>query len=335
MFIVQLACAAELLVPSPSWVSYVPQARIAGRRHSWLPTTQSDGWKLRAATLDTHCATSPGTPRLLILNYPNNPTGVSYTVTELAELAAVARRHQVLVLSDEIYGDIHHRRAHASIAVHYPEGTIVATGLSKWCGAGGWRLGIFSLPPELEWLASAIASIASETFTAVSAPVQYAAVVAFDGGAEISAYLAACRRILVALGGHCAATLRAAGATLPEPDGGFYLFPDFTPLRNRPALGGVASSAQLAETLLQETGVATLPGTSFGRPASELTLRLSYVNFDGAAALRSAQANEVVDEAFLRRHCPDSIEAIERMADWVAPRTRQISLPAVSNLRSQ
>lgn len=316
MLITQLAYAAELLVPNPSWVSYVPQARIAGRRHHWLPTVQADAWKLRAATLDAHCAKSLSTPRLLVLNYPNNPTGVSYSADELGEIAAVARRHQVLVLSDEIYGDIHHRGAHTSIAVHYPEGTIVATGLSKWCGAGGWRLGVFSLPAELEWLAQAMASIASESFTAVSAPVQYAAVTAFNGGHEIAAYLKSCREILAALGGHCTATLQRAGATLPAPDGAFYLFPDFSPLRPHFAARGITTSAQLTETLLHQTGVATLPGTAFGRPADELTLRLSYVNFDGTAALREAQAGEAVDESFLRRHCPASVDAITRIAEW-------------------
>jgi aspartate aminotransferase len=320
MFVVQLAYDAELLVPNPSWVSYVPQARLAGRRHHWLPTSQADGWKLRAATLEAHCAAAPGRPRLLILNYPNNPTGVSYTADELGELAAVARRHGILVLSDEIYGDVHHRGTHASIAVHYPEGTIVATGLSKWCGAGGWRLGLFSLPPELDWLASAMAVVASETFTSVSAPTQFAALTAFQGGPEIEAYLDASRRVLAALGAHCTATLRAAGATLAAPDGAFYLFPDFSPLRPALATRGIATSAQLTESLLEDTGVATLPGTAFGRPADELTLRLSYVNFDGAAALQAVHAGERVDDSFLQRHCPASVEAIARLAGWAAHR---------------
>ncbi len=296
----------------------MPQAKIIGRAHHWLPTEQAHGWKLRAATLEAHCAAKPGVTRLLLLNYPNNPTGVSYPAAELAELAAVARRHRLIVLSDEIYGDVDHRGTHVSIAAHYPEGTIVATGLSKWCGAGGWRLGVFSLPPEMEWLAAAMAAVASETFTSVSAPVQHAAITAFNGGPEITAYLGASRRILSALGQHCAATLRGAGATLPSPEGGFYLFPDFSPLRPRLAARGINDSATLTERLLVETGVATLPGTCFGRPADELTLRLSYVNFNGAAALAAALAGGPIDENFLRQHCPDSLAAISLMAAWAA-----------------
>lgn len=318
IFLTQLAYAGELLVPSPSWVSYAPQARIIGRRVRWLPTDLAQDWKLLPETLDAHCRASPGLPRLLILNYPGNPTGVSYAEEELAALAAVARRHQVLVVSDEIYADLDHSGRTASISHHYPEGTIVSTGLSKWCGAGGWRLGLFSFPEELEWLCAAMAVIGTETFTSVSTPIQFAAMRAFQGGLEIEAYVAASRTILGALGRHCRSTLVAAGCRLARLDGAFYLFPDFEPFRERLAARGVTGSVALAERLLQDTGVATLPGAAFGRPAGELNLRLSYVNFDGAEALAATAAGEPVDEAFLRRHCPDTLTAIERMADWLA-----------------
>jgi len=317
IFITQLAYAGELLVPSPSWVSYAPQARIIGRRVKWLPTDFAHDWKLLPATLDAHCQSAPGLPRLLILNYPSNPTGVSYREDELAALAAVVRRHQVLVVSDEIYADLDHSGRTASISHHYPEGTIVSTGLSKWCGAGGWRLGLFSFPEELEWLCAAMAVIGTETFTSVSTPIQYAAIRAFQGGPEIDGYVAATQKILGAIGQYCRRTLVAAGGRLPPLDGAFYLFPDFTAHREKLAARSVTGSASLTERLLEDTGVATLPGEVFGRPADELTLRLSYVNFNGTAALAAAEAGATTDEAFVRRYCPDTVEAIHRMADWV------------------
>jgi len=318
IFMTQLAYAGELLVPSPSWVSYAPQARIIGRRVTWLPTSLEADWRLLPRTLDDYCSANPGLPRLLILNYPNNPTGVTCSDAELAGLAEVARRHGLLVISDEIYADLDHHGRTASIAHHYPEGTVVSTGLSKWCGAGGWRLGLFSFPEELEWLCGAMAAIASETYTSVSAPIQYAAIEAFRGGPEIECYLEHCRAILRVLGTHCATVLREAGCGLPAVDGAFYLFPDFGATAPQLDQRGVHDSQSLAEQLLQDTGVATLPGSVFGRPRPELTLRLSYVNFDGAGALRAAEAGEPVDEAFIRRHCPDTVEAVRRMAEWVA-----------------
>ena len=317
IFITQLAYAGELLVPSPSWVSYAPQARIIGRRVTWLPTDLAHEWKLQPETLEAHCAANPGLPRLLILNHPNNPTGVNCSHAELAALADVARRHQVLVISDEIYADLDHEGRTASIAHHYPEGTVVSTGLSKWCGAGGWRLGLFSFPEELEWLCGAMAAIASETYTSVSAPIQYAAIRAFEGGPQIEGYLESCRAVLRTLGRHCDAQLRRAGCGLPGLDGAFYLFPDFSAHRARLAAKGVTDSASLAERLLEDTGVATLPGSVFGRPRDELTLRLSYVNFDGRAALAAVAAGEPVDEDFIRRRCPATVTAIERIAGWL------------------
>ena len=318
IFLTQLAYAGELLVPSPSWVSYAPQARIIGRRVTWLRTDLSHDWKLLPETLDCHCRANPGLPRLLILNYPNNPTGVSCSEDELAALAEVARRHQVLVISDEIYADLEHDGHTASIAHHYPEGTVVSTGLSKWCGAGGWRLGLFSFPAELEWLCSAMAAIASETYTSVSAPVQYAAIRAFQGGPEIETYLANCRAVLRALGTHCADVLRQARCGLPPVAGAFYLFPDFGLRRDSLAARGVHDAQTLTEKLLEDTGVATLPGSVFGRPREELTLRLSYVNFHGGPALAAAASGEPVDAGFLRSYCPETLEAVERMADWAA-----------------
>ena len=102
----------------------------------------------------------------------------------------------MIVLSDEIYGRLHHTGEHVSIGRYYSEGSIISSGLSKWCGAGGWRLGTFVFPPQLDWLATAMAAVASETYTSVSAPIQHAAIRAFEGDAEIEQYLWQIRRIL-------------------------------------------------------------------------------------------------------------------------------------------
>ncbi len=319
MFLLQLVYYGEILIPTPAWVSYAPQAAIIGRNVRWIHTRREDDWRLTAPLLDDACRADPSRPRILILNYPSNPTGGSFDRDELAEIAGVARRYDVVVLSDEIYGELHHQGGHSSIGEHYPEGTIISSGLSKWCGAGGWRLGTFMFPETMRWLLAAMAAVASETFTSTSAPIQHAAVSAFRGGDEIERYLTRCRSVLSVLGHWCAETLRAAGARVTDPVGGFYLFPDLLPLREGLGARGVTSSDALCERMLQETGVAILPGSCFGRPPEELNLRLSYVDFDGAAALAAAET-EAVNEAFLRRHCPRTVSAMERMADWLTAR---------------
>ncbi len=316
MFITQLAFYGDLVLPAPAWVSYSPQARIIGRQVVWAPTRAEDGWRLAPAELDALCRRDPGRPRLLILNYPSNPTGCTYSVEALAEIAAVARRHGVLVISDEIYGELHHDGAHASIAAAYPEGTIISSGLSKWCGAGGWRLGTFLFPRELSWLRDAMTAVASETYTSTSAPIQCAAVTAFECGPQLEDYLVRSRAILRALGRWCRARLVAGGLDCAAPEGGFYLFPDLTPAAERLRARGIVGGEALCERLLADTGVAILPGGEFGRPAGELTARLAYVDFDGEAALAAHAAGVALDEAGLWRIAPRVLAAIERLVDY-------------------
>jgi aspartate aminotransferase len=317
LFLLQLVYYGDLVVPSPSWVSYSPQAQIIGRQIRWVDTREEDGWRLQAGDLEALCLEDPNRPRVLILNYPNNPTGASYAADQLAELADVARRFRMLVVSDEIYGELQHRGPHVSIAQYYPEATLVSSGLSKWCGAGGWRLGTLSFPPELHWLLESMTVVASETFTTTSAPIQHAAVRAYRGGTDIDDYLVRARRILAALGAAVAERLRLAGCSLPEPEGGFYLFPNFEAHRARLSARGIRTPAQLCDRLLEETGVAALPGNVFGRPPGELTVRLSYVDFDGGAALAAASRDELMGPGFLASHCGAVLEGSEHLASWL------------------
>jgi aspartate aminotransferase len=302
MFLLQLVYYGDLVIPTPSWVSYAPQAQIIGRQIRWVPTLLENDWRLMPEELDRLCSEDPTRPRIVILNYPANPTGDTYTVDELKQLAKVARKYKVILLSDEIYGELHHRGQHVSVARYYPEGTIISGGLSKWCGAGGWRLGTFTFPSSLRWLLEAMAVAASETYTSTSTPIQYAAVRAFQGGTDIENYLVSSRRILRYLGRYAWRRLKDAGAQVSQPVGAFYLFPDFSPLKEMLEVLGIADSATLCEKLLEEAGVATLPGTDFGRPPEELTLRLAYVDFDGARAIVAAEqvaSSKELDRNFL------------------------------------
>jgi aspartate aminotransferase len=319
MFILLLVYYGDLVIPTPSWVSYAPQAHIVGRQVHWLPTTPNQ-WLLTPEAIDKFCRKDPTRPRIVILNYPNNPTGCSYSAEQLQAIAEVARRYRLVLLSDEIYGELNFTGRHLSIARYYPEGTIISSGLSKWCGAGGWRLGTFVFPESLGWLLEAMATVASETFTSTSAPIQYAAVRAFRGGLRIERYLWHSRRILRALGEELWRRLQAAGLSVARPVGGFYLFPDATPLRERLAARNIFDSESLCRQLLEETGVAILPGSEFGRPPEELTARIAFVDFDGARALAAAEqiAAEVeLEEDFLEMWCGRMLTAVDRICQWL------------------
>lgn len=321
MFLLQVVYRGDLLIPTPAWVSYAPQAQIVGRTVRLLHTSAVDGWRLRPEALDALCDSEPGRPRVLVLNYPNNPTGGTYSEGDVKALAEVCDRHGVVVLSDEIYAELHHDGGHVSIERFYPHGTIVSSGLSKWCGAGGWRLGTFAFPPALRWLLEAMEAVASETYTTTSAPIQCAAVRAFRGSLEIERYLWRARRILHALGVSAHRRLCASGASVEPPVGGFYLFPDFSPLAERLHTRGVKTSDALCERVLEDTGVAMLPGSAFGRSPDELTVRIAYVDFDGAQAMAACEelgGNEALSEEFLARYCGRVVSALDRLCEWVA-----------------
>ena len=317
MFILMLTYYGDLVIPTPSWVTYAPQGHIIGRQVHWLTTDAKNHWRLMPEELERLCCDDPDRPRLVVFNYPSNPTGGTYRRDDLKAIAAVARRYRVLLLSDEIYGELHHQGRHVSIGRYYPEGTIVSSGLSKWCGAGGWRLGTFSFPASLHWLLDAMAAVASETYTATSAPIQYAAVRAFQKGTEIEHYLTCSRRLLGALGRHVAKSLRTARIEVQPPQGGFYLFPDMGQHADALKARGITTSEALCETLLQDTGVAILPGSAFGRPADELTARLAYVDFDGARVLAALPDHGPLGEEFLHTYCGNVMEAVDRLVSWL------------------
>lgn len=320
MFILQLVYYGELVIPTPAWVSYAPQARIIGRQIHFIKTNREQQYHLTPDSLDELCRKDPSRPRLIVLNYPSNPTGLTYSAEELQELAQIACRYKVVLLSDEIYGKLQHKGTHNSIVPFYPEGTIFSGGLSKWCGAGGWRLGVFIIPTSMQWLLDSMATVASETFTSTCAPIQYAAVSAFQEDAQIDTYLRACRKVLQALGQNLFYRLQNGGVLLKKPEGGFYLFPDFTPFASRLKARGITDSPSLCERLLEDTGVAIIPGYEFGREKNELTARIAYVNFNGGQVLKAVQGipeDEQITEHFLNSYCGDTLAAIDLILDWL------------------
>ena len=296
-FGLQMVLDCDLLLPAPSWVSYQPQARLLGRNVHWLPCEARNGWKLTPDALEQHCRQHSSRPQLLVLNSPNNPSGACFTEQELTALASVARRYNIIILSDEIYSELHYTGGHLSVARFYPEATIVSNGISKWAGAGGWRLGFMAIPDSLPGVLQAMVVVASETYTSVSAPIQMAAISAFEPSSQMQNYILACRKIMRGIGLQFSQRLVQHEVNIVEPDGGFYILADFTSYREALLQNGISQAAELAQQLLDKTGVATLPGSDFGFQR-ELLLRFAFVDFDGASLLDIALKDPqlIVDE---------------------------------------
>jgi aspartate aminotransferase len=278
---------AEILLPAPSWVSYEPQGQLAGHKVTWLTTTFDEKWHLTPEQLDQYCLKrdNPEIPLILVLNYPSNPTGQTYNRAELCALAVVMRKHNVVVIADEIYSLLSYEKDYSSIADFYPEGCIVSSGLSKWCGAGGWRLGFMHIPPQIENLLSTVIGVASETYSCAPSPIQVAATKAYASSSNTNIFLTKQIKLLSEISRYSAEKLKGIGVKVHAAEGGFYLFPDFcafsTKLKNR----DIETSEQLATALMEETGIALLPGSAFGMPDHSLTTRLAFVDFDGSQIL--------------------------------------------------
>ncbi|CEM20085.1 unnamed protein product [Vitrella brassicaformis CCMP3155] len=294
---------ATVFLPVPSWVSYFPQAMMSDHHVHWVKTRLVDRFVPSSHALDMAFSTSK-IGKVLILNYPNNPTGCSASPAQLQAIAAVCRKHKVLVISDEVYAHTTHYCGSAtslfthrppSIEEYYPEGTIVTSSISKAFGAGGWRLGYAFLPEGLSAVKNAICAAASETYSAASAPIQHASVSAFLPSRELDLLALRQRQILRLTSRMVMKTLKDAcpSALAPPPDGAFYMYIDFSLSPRAKREGNDMASAEVFARVQKETGVVLLPGSVFGEyPSNPWTARLAFVDLDGEKALSMLEGRE-------------------------------------------
>ena len=305
MFLTQIAFNGDILLPAPSWVSYQPQAIIAKNRVYWVQTDSNTNWFPTAKLIEDKIKTIKNKNLLLFLNSPNNPSGTICENSE--EIAKIAKKYKLIVLSDEIYSRLTFDKKYLSISNFYPEGTIISSGLSKWCGAGGWRLGFFAIPSQLKELKNSLKILCSESFTSVSAPIQYAAIEAYKG--DHSEYLRQVKKILSFVGNYVYENLKSNVINIAKPEGGFYLFPEFTNAK-------FSSSSEMCKDILNKTGVALLPASDFGLDSSKMLARLSYTDFDGNNFLKNTLGSKKLNNVDLKKYAPNIVDGVEALKDW-------------------
>ena len=275
----------EVLIPQPSYVSYVPCAVLAGGVPVVIELKAENEFRLTAEELEA--AITPKT-KLLVLPFPNNPTGAIMEKSDLEKIAEVIKKHDIFVLSDEIYSELTYLEKHVTIA-SLPgmwERTIVINGFSKSHAMTGWRLG-YACGPRV--IIEQMLKI--HQFAIMCAPTtsQYAAVEALKNGdkdvAEMRGAYAQRRRYLVK-------ALRDMGFDCYEPQGAFYVFPSIKKF-------GMTSD-EFALKLLEEEKVAVVPGTAFG-DCGEGYLRISY-----AYSLNDLKRALERMERFVKRHLNDA-----------------------------
>ena len=306
MFLLQQLFDGDILLPVPSWVSYAPQALISRNKAHWITTTRENNWFPTAEEIEKIILKNKDKNYLLFLNSPNNPSG--QICSNLKEISNIAKKYNILILSDEIYSELSFNKDFKSISEFYPEKTIISNGLSKWCGAGGWRLGYFIIPEALTELKNSIKNLASETFSSVSAPIQYAAIAAYSN--NHNEYINDSRSILKAVGEYVFENLKSNTIIMNKPQGGFYLMPEFL-------IEKFSTSEEMCSNILNETGVALLPGSDFGFSKERMITRLSFTDFNADEFMQNVKKTKKVDMNSISKFAPKIIEGTKKLKDWV------------------
>ena len=306
MLLMHVTFNGEIITPAPSWVSYKPQAEIGLNKVHWLETSRENNWFPTAKELENKLKKLGKKKNLIfILNSPNNPSGA--ICDNLKELALIAKKYKLIVLSDEIYTDLSFDNSYKSISKFYPNSTFISGGLSKWCGAGGWRLGFLAVPNKLKEFMKSLKSLASESYSTVNTPTQFAAVEAYDGDYEH--YRLKVRSILNAVGTYVYNNLKSNKILINPPQGAFYLMPEFKNKKFK-------SSSQLCEAILNDTGVAMLPGSDFGFKPKKMLTRLSYTDFDGVEFFKNVSDYKSINEEMVKKYAPNVVEGTTKLSNW-------------------
>ncbi len=306
MLLIHIAFNGEIIIPAPGWVSYEPQAEIGSNKVHWLETSRSNNWFPSSKELEKKIKSiGKGKNLILILNSPNNPSGT--VCNNIEELAKIAKKYKILVLSDEIYTDLTFSNNYKSISKYYPELTFITGGLSKWCGAGGWRLGFLAVPKKLTEFLKSLKSLASESYSTVNTPTQYASVEAY--AYEHKKYKLKVRAILQAVGNYVYNNLKSNKILMAPPQGAFYLMPEFKNKKYK-------SSAKLCEAILRDTGVAMLPGSDFGFKPKKMLTRLSYTDFDGKEFFKNVTDCSQIDNEMIKKFAPNVVEGVSKLSNW-------------------
>lgn len=285
-----LEAGDELIIPVPFWVSYQDQTLLNDATPVLLQTQERDGYVITQEALEA--VITPRT-KAIIVNSPCNPTGATYDRQTLERIAAVALRHDLIIISDEIYEKVLYDGVqHISIASLSPDvaaRTVVINGVSKAYAMTGWRIGYAAGPKPL---LTAMANIQSQSTSNPCSISQKAAVAALRLGTPFTTVMVAefdrRRRLMVER------LNKMAGVSCRMPTGAFYAFPNVSGLLEKRWKGQpIGSAANLATYLLNEAQVALVPGEPFG---SNVHIRLSY-----ATSMEAIERGLTRIDAALRR----------------------------------
>ena len=271
-----------VILPTPAWLGYLPQIRFLKKNYHMLPARANK--KISPTDLKKLALRLQDRQKILILNNPHNPTGLLYDKLELEEIADVCREQKITVISDEIYAQTTYDFSKfVSMGKIYPEGTFVTNGLSKSHAAGGYRLGYVIFPQHAVDLKTQFKKILATEYTAVSTPIQHAAVAGFEISKEMNEYFDVTRSIHHMMSEYTYHRLSAIeGVKTTKPDATFYLLADFNLFATELQKAKIDTSQKLSEALIVHPyHTAIVGGDSLVLERTDFSARIAYVDYDG------------------------------------------------------
>ena len=317
-----------VILPTPAWLGYLPQIRFLKKNYHMLPARANGKISpndLRKLSLRLH-----DRQKILILNNPNNPTGVVYDRLDLEEIADVCREQEITVISDEIYAQTTFDFSKfQSMGKIYPEGTFVTNGLSKSHAAGGYRLGYVIFPQHALDVRRQFKKILATEYTAVSTPIQHAAVAGFEISSELDDYFKTTRSIHQLIGDYTFHALNSIeGIKALKPESTFYLLADFNSFATELQKLRIDTSQKLSEALIVHPyHTAIVGGDSLVLERNDYRARIAYVDYNGEETYKNYKNKnpKSLSEklAFVESNAPkvvSGIKMIERFFDDIKKR---------------
>jgi len=310
-----------VILPTPAWLGYLPQIRFLKKNYHMLPARVNG--KISPVDLRKLALRLQDRQKIMILNNPHNPTGLLYDKLELEEIADVCREQNITVIADEIYAQTTYKFENfVSMGKIYPEGTFVTNGLSKSHAAGGYRLGYVIFPQHAIDLKRQFKKILATEFTAVSTPIQHAAIAGFEISKEMNEYFDVTRSIHHIMGEYTFHALSAIeGIKTTKPDATFYLLADFNAFATELQKAKINTSQKLSESLIAHPyHTAIIGGDSLVLERTDFSARIAYVDYDGAKVYQNYLDNKPKSSTerveFVKNNAPKIVAGIEMICTF-------------------
>jgi len=280
LFIVQCAFIGKIIHVTPSWVSYKEHIDMLNRKDDLIEirTDIKNNFRMDLVELETILNSIKDEPKMIILNNPNNPTGVCYNNDELESLGLLFKKYDCVVFSDDIYSNLSYRSNQKSIYEFIPNLTIRGSSVSKDLACGGYRIGWCAFPESLNPFFTKCCVYGSRTYSNVSSPMQYATNALLENKELCKTYIENTKKLYNHVSKKVLDSLRGKRLLYVETEAAWYVFIDFSNYKEQLEKLNITTSIELSHYLMKNYQIITVAGEHFNHDS--LSLRFSFVDFE-------------------------------------------------------